>query len=480
MTLASNQANWMAKPIHDLLTRFAKMTPGGKMTVGKLRDGTPKRVVGRNVAAGAVTLRLSRMPVQREWLHAKLIDAAKENGIYYKAGERVGSAALAKTMQSAYVKANCEGLPRDWPHPDDDGPVQARPRPEFVTRTPAQRREALDNARHVFRKWLGDLYDLDALWATLATAAVENLDGDPTWLLLVAGSGGAKTETVCSLKTFGAEVVSSIVSEAALLSATPKRERANDATGGLLNSMTRGIVVVKDVTTILSMSRDERGKVLAALREIYDGHWARLYGSDGGNKLEWTGRLVVIGAVTTAWDTAHTVVSIMGNRFVLCRIDSRDANARRAAQLQAIKNTGDEIQMRAELAEAVRNVLVGADPEGIAVDERDAILIGDAANLVTLVRSPVEFDQGVVVDDHAPEWPTRFARQLVQIMRGAVSIGLSRENGLRLAMRCARDSMPPLRFAILEYLAKCKQAMPSEVAAGLGGWCFSRGGLRHF
>jgi hypothetical protein len=74
----------------------------------------------------------------------------------------------------------------------------------------------------------------------------------------------------------------------------------------------------------------------------------------------------------------------------------------------------------------------------------------DAADLVTLCRTGVDFDyRGDIIDAHAPEMPTRFAKQLVQVVRGAVAIGLDRADALALALRCARDSMPPLRLAIL-------------------------------
>ena len=149
-----------------------------------------------------------------------------------------------------------------------------------------------------------------------------------------------------------------ITGDAALLSATPKRERTTDATGGLLRKIgERGLLVVKDVTSILSMNNDARAKVLAALREIYDGRWYREVGSDGGHTLEWRGRLVVVGAVTTAWDTHHGVVATMGDRFTLVRIDS--TKARRTSGRQAIANTGDEALMRAELSTAVAGVIAG-------------------------------------------------------------------------------------------------------------------------
>ena len=181
----------------------------------------------------------------------------------------------------------------------------------------------LAEVHDVFRRWLGQDYDLDGLNATLAAAAVERMDGDPLWLLVISGSGNAKTETVQSLAGAGALLTSTIRSEGALLSATSKRERSSDATGGLLRKIgPSGVLVIKDVTSILSMQRDARAEVLGALREVYDGHWSRNVGTDGGQTLDWSGRLAVVGAVTTAWDRAHAVIASMGDRFVLLRMDS--------------------------------------------------------------------------------------------------------------------------------------------------------------
>ena len=50
----------------------------------------------------------------------------------------------------------------------------------------------LAEAHNVFKKWLGQDYDTDALDAMLATAAVQKLDGDVVWLLIISGSGNAK------------------------------------------------------------------------------------------------------------------------------------------------------------------------------------------------------------------------------------------------------------------------------------------------
>jgi len=230
-----------------------------------------------------------------------------------------------------------------------------------------EKRGALDAARETFAHWLGADYDLQAADVVLAAAAVEQLDGDPVWLLIISGSGNAKTETVTALSGAGAHVTSTIASEGALLSGTSKGERAKDSTGGLLRKIgNRGLVVIKDFTTIISMNRDSRAAVLAALREIYDGRWERNVGTDGGRSLLWTGRIVVIGAVTTAYDAAHAVTASMGDRFALVRTDS--SKGRTASGRRALANVGSEVEMRDELASVVASVLARVNIDAARAD----------------------------------------------------------------------------------------------------------------
>lgn len=311
----------------------------------------------------------------------------------------------------------------------------------------------VEEADRRFTRWFGEHYDKAALHGMLATIAGQRLEGDPVWLLLVGGSGDAKTETVQSAAGAGAIVTSTITSEGALLSGSSQKERAKDATGGLLRVMgDHGVLVIKDFTSILSMNRDARSTVLAALREVYDGKWERNVGSDGGKTLPWTGRIVVIGAVTTAWDSHHAVIASMGDRFVVLRLDSK--RNRLSKGRQALDNVGAEKKMREELAEAVGRVLAGINttPVVLTKDEREQLL--RAADLVTAGRSSVETDyKGDPIDAHMPETPTRFTKQLAQIVRGACAFGIDRVQAMQLAMRCAHDSMPPARLSVLECLA---------------------------
>jgi hypothetical protein len=281
---------------------------------------------------------------------------------------------------------------------------------------------------------------------------------------LVTGSGGAKTETAQSLAGAGAHVTSTIASEGALLSATPQREKNKKATGGLLRKIgDRGVLVIKDVTSILSADRNVRGTVLAAMREIYDGRWERNVGTDGGQTLTWVGRIVIVGAVTTAWDAAHAVVATMGDRFVLLRPKSTKGGRKKAGQ-GAISNTGNEVTMRKELAEAVGGLIAHMNTVEHSLTDTEKAQLLNAADIVTMARSAVERDfRGDIVFAHDPEMPTRFAKQLVQMLRGAVAIGMTPADGMRLALRCARDSIPPMRREILLDLAQNPDSRTADV-----------------
>ena len=90
----------------------------------------------------------------------------------------------------------------------------------------------------------------------------------------------------------------------------------------------------------------------------------------------------------------------------------------------------------------------------------------ELADIVTWARTGVERDyRGEVIDVHAREMPTRFAKQLAQIMRGALSLGMPAEIAMQLATRCARDSLDPLRRELLMDVAAHPGSSPDDVHA---------------
>lgn len=150
------------------------------------------------------------------------------------------------------------------------------------------------------------------------------------------------------------------------------------------------MLLCKDFTSVLSMNRDSRASVLAALREIYDGSWVRHVGVDGGRTLYWRGKLGLIGACTSVIDTHHAVISAMGERFVMYRLPAINEDELAA---RALDHQGSESNMRKDLTEAVSRLFAGlAIPEEKTVDGHEKQRLIALATLAVRSRSAVERD----------------------------------------------------------------------------------------
>jgi hypothetical protein len=304
-----------------------------------------------------------------------------------------------------------------------------------------------------------------ALRATLACyAANMHLPDDPVWLGLISGSSTGKTETAQALRRAPRVVVASTLSgEAALLSGTPAKDWAPGATGGLLRRLEpRGVLVLKDFTSVIAMQRDKRGQVLAALREVYDGYWYRDIGGEGGARLEWHGKLGMVMCSTGAYDRAHAVISELGDRFALVRLEDDDPEA---GMLAALDGAAQKAEARDLLADAVAGLL-GHDPEHppLEPDPTDKQHIAALADLVTLARSPVARDYRGEVELILPrEGPYRFGGELYALWRGCGLLGLDREQAWEVARRVARDSMPRLRWRVIAALAEGVELTTGQV-----------------
>jgi hypothetical protein len=164
---------------------------------------------------------------------------------------------------------------------------------------------------------------------------------------------------------------------------------------------------------------------------------------------------------------AHKAIEALGDRFVIIRGDS--TVWREEAALQAIGNAGSETMMRTELAQAMGALVASANLNVRRLDGAESKRLTKVANLVTRARSAVERDyRGGVIKAHDLEMPTRFAKQLAMVARGAMSIGVPANEAMKLAIRCARDSIEPLRLQLLLDVAAHPASNPENVRKRTG------------
>jgi hypothetical protein len=317
----------------------------------------------------------------------------------------------------------------------------------------------------VFRNWLY-LPDTDAVVAVLGAVAANFLDGDPVWLLVVGPPGGGKSEILQSVAGLEGVHRAATLTEAALLSGSPKKDHGATSTGGLLRTIGEsGILLCKDFGSVFSMNRDARASVLAALREIYDGSWTRLLGTDGGKTLHWEGRVGLLAGCTQTVDRYHAVMGAMGERFALYRLPVLDADEH---ALRSLQHAGRERSMRDELREAVNDLIVSLDWSGApaALTPREDLALVALAVLATRCRSAVERDGRDREIELIPdaEAPTRLVVQLARLLAGLRQIGADEIQAWRIVRKVALDSIPDLRRDVLARIAEDDQTTASMAA----------------
>ena len=87
------------------------------------------------------------------------------------------------------------------------------------------------------------------------------------------------------------------------------------------------------------------------LREVYDGRYTRHVGTDGGRTLSWKGKVGLVFASTEAFDKHHSVISAMGDRYLVPHRPVEGQFER------ALDHAGEATErMRRELSEVVERL----------------------------------------------------------------------------------------------------------------------------
>lgn len=300
------------------------------------------------------------------------------------------------------------------------------------------------------------LSDPAPIYLLLATYVANVLAGDPVWLLVIAGPSSGKTELLYLLTGLPHTHSAATLTEAGLLSGSPKRDHSKDATGGLLRQVGEfGIILLKDFGSVLSMDkRSSRPPTLAALREMYDGSWTRVLGTDGGKSYAWEGKAGLVACGTGAIDNAWAAMSVLGDRFMFYRLPVED---RQETARFAIQNRADAQRIRQNIAAVSRDFMANLDiPDDLpALDQETADRIVRLADVVTLARSPIPRDsytRQIEEDPGDPEGPARLANALAQLLSGFDVLGVTREVAWPIVEKVGLDCIAAIRRNVLEVL----------------------------
>jgi hypothetical protein len=227
---------------------------------------------------------------------------------------------------------------------------------------------------------------------------------------------------------------------------------------------------------MLSEHATNQGEVFAALREVYDGRWARRVGSEGGRTFAWAGKAGLIGAVTETIDRHLDAMGAMGERFILCRMPVLSEEDRLTQAAVAIGNTGTEPAFRKELADAVHTFLtpfLRQQQHKVPELHVEAGWLATLAEFATRCRSVVEREtrERQVELVPQPEATPRFAKVLAQLDGGLHAIGVRDADIPRILTRVALDGLPKTRRNVIEQVATTRpgaELTAAEVGDRLG------------
>jgi predicted transcriptional regulator len=296
----------------------------------------------------------------------------------------------------------------------------------------------------IIKRWLL-IEDVGLIKVLTACVLSNRLEAEPVWLLIVAGSGGTKTELLRGLNGLKDIYPLSDLTPQTFLSGV--------------------IITMKDFTTVLEMSPDKRAVILSQLREIYDGDISKGFGT--GETKRWTGKMGFIAGVTTIIDRRQTIYQMLGERFIQYKPIQPN---RLAVAKQAMANSGLEKQMREEIQNAFTAYIEGVEISGKVMQAPEKY----KERLLSLAAFCTQARSGVVRDSYSrdivfvpePELPTRLVKQYVSLFNAmSLTSGDYTEADYRLMYKIGMDSLPSLRKHIIENLiASDGSATVSELA----------------
>lgn len=274
-----------------------------------------------------------------------------------------------------------------------------------------------DQGRFVFKA--PQVQEFEIFYAALL--ANLKMTGRPVWLMLVGPPGSGKTMPMMAIGTAPCVYMVSAFRPAALISGWGLKGGEDMS---LIPKLEGKILLVKDMSSLLSQNRDVVAEILGLLRDAYDGQCAKVYGT--GVVREYKSRFGFIGATTPEIDANWALNIRLGERFIRYRVrtDMEQVYEKIDATLNSLLKEDEHDLYLEEASLGYLKYLLREDgklPYLSNIKE-----IGRLAQLGAILRTGVSrasFTSQILV---IPEWEeaTRFAKQLAKM---AISLAYIRD-----------------------------------------------------
>lgn len=306
----------------------------------------------------------------------------------------------------------------------------------------------------------------------LAICLATKLPGDSIWLMIVGAPSTGKTELVNIMNKVPHVHGVSTLTENTFLSSM---RNANGKENSLLHRIgAKGMILMKDYTTVVSMRAEKKEQILAQMREIFDGALKKESGN--GVSQEWKGKINWIGCVTDVIYSVGGESAAMGRRSMVYELPALTDDMRLDMGRAANKIRNNIGSIREELQDAVNDFIkykIDNMPKELpslsAEMEEDLLQI---SSFVTKVRTGVERDfRGTLQLVYESEGLTRFNSQITKTVETMLYIsdktGVD-EDYKKFAFKIGIDSIPKQRRIALMILTEYAAVTAKGVAIKTG------------
>jgi hypothetical protein len=147
------------------------------------------------------------------------------------------------------------------------------------------------------------------------------------------------------------------------------------------------------------------------------------------------------------------VISELGDRFLLCRMEPNKEQFR-----HAIKHANQATQMRARLVAAVTNLFANPLPQPRSINDREVNWLNAILQITVRLRGAVKRDYRTreLEDIYGAEGAARFGKALERVLSGLDCLGVKRSKARRVIRTIAFDSVPPNRLSVFHHLKGLK------------------------
>lgn len=285
---------------------------------------------------------------------------------------------------------------------------------------------------------------------------------NPLWIQLSGGSSAGKTTIAFDW------MLSDLYEDHwSLSNLTPKTlisgytKSANNKASLLNRIGSRGLLLFKDITNLLSQHEEVVKAVAGQFREIADGSVSNHYGT--GQGVAWQGNVSILAGLTPEFERLWNLCQPGGERFVTLRYRSVSDNdleiARRAMRTAGsdIEDTAKKRAMQARMRELVEFTDLSV-PDKPRDEELDEWGLPELATVIARLRSIPTTEEGRGASySLSTEVPGRISRQLMNCAMGLASIRRKERvtvEEAKLVRRLGMDTIPIQKRWILDVFLK--------------------------